>query len=139
MLSIPLGTGVQMSGRPTNPAPDMMAKRLSTAVILLGLALNLAGCGGFVADHWPHWAGGLPVDAPPRPGAPGYDEFVGHGQTKPETVSATSPQQPVVAPATASAPVPAASLPQAPTAQIRAAEPADDASENASVVKGGLY
>jgi hypothetical protein len=125
-----------MSGRPTNPATDMTAKRFS-AVFLLGLALNLAGCGGFVADHWPHWAGGLPTDAPPRPGTPGYSEFVAHGQAKPETASTTSSQQPAVAPATSSAPVPAAQPPQVPNA--RAAAPADDVSEDASVVKGGLY
>jgi hypothetical protein len=43
----------------------MTDKRLFTAAILLGLGLGLAGCGGYVADHWPHWAGGLPADAPP--------------------------------------------------------------------------
>jgi hypothetical protein len=128
-----------MSGRPTNPATGMTAKRLS-AVILLGLAVNLAGCGGFVADHWPHWAGGLPADAPPRPGTPGYAEFVAHGQAKPEVVSTTGPQQPAVTPATDSAPVPAAQPPQAPQApSVRATAPADDVSEDASVVKGGLY
>jgi hypothetical protein len=120
----------------------MTAKRLS-AVFLLGLALNLAGCGGFVADHWPHWAGGLPTDAPPRPGTPGYSEFVAHGQAKPETAGTISPQQPAVAPATAGAPVPAVQPPQAPQApqapNARGTTPADDVSEDASVVKGGLY
>jgi hypothetical protein len=135
-----------MSGRPTNPATDMTAKRLC-AIVLLGLAINLAGCGGFVADHWPHWAGGLPADAPPRPGTPGYADFVAHGQIKPEvkpevqpeTVGVSSPQQPVVSSATASAPIAVGQPPQTPAARTRAAEPADDVPEDASVVKGGLY
>ncbi|HTZ00889.1 MAG TPA: hypothetical protein VMC05_01045 [Xanthobacteraceae bacterium] len=51
--------------------------------------LALASCAGtsnedafsaYVADHWPHWAGGLPSDVPPRPGAPGYRQFIAHGQ-----------------------------------------------------------
>ena len=120
----------------------MTAKRLCT-IILLGLALNLAGCGGFVADHWPRWAGGLPADAPPRPGTPGYADFVAHGQAKPEVqaerVSTTGAQQPTVSPPTASAPVVAGQLPQTPAARIRAAEPADDSLEDTSVTKGGLY
>src|SRR5215831_2450630 len=62
----------------------MAPKRLITAATLLGFGLNLASCGGFVADHWPHWAGGLPADVPPRPGTTGYAEFVAHGQSKPE-------------------------------------------------------
>jgi len=40
----------------------MIPKRLFKAAILLGLGLNLASCGGFVADHWPHWAGGMPAN-----------------------------------------------------------------------------
>jgi hypothetical protein len=59
-----------------------------TAAILLALASALGSCGGggspegfsaYVADHWPHWAGGMPDDVPPRPGAPGYNEFISHG------------------------------------------------------------
>ena len=60
----------------------MTHKRLVKAAIVLGLGLNLASCGGFVADHWPHWAGGLPDGVPPRPGAPGYAEFTAHGQAQ---------------------------------------------------------
>jgi hypothetical protein len=124
----------------------MTAKRLCT-IIVLGLALNLAGCGGFVADHWPHWAGGLPADAPPRPGTPGYADFVAHGQVQPEvkpeakteTASTTSPQQPAVSSATASAPVAAGQPPSPPATRIRAADPSDEVPEDTSVVKGGLY
>jgi len=107
---------------------------------LLGFGLNLAGCGGFVADHWPHWAGGMPADVPPRPGTPGYAEFIAHGQTKPD------PQQQSTATAAAVqsgdeqtpiAPAPGAPAPEA-TAVGDAAHP-DDAVHDSSVVKGGLY
>jgi hypothetical protein len=42
-------------------------------------ALSLAGCastGTNVGDLIPQWAGGLPADAPPRPGTPQYDAFM---------------------------------------------------------------
>ncbi len=116
----------------------MALKRLIAAITLLGFGLNLAGCGGFVADHWPRWAGGLPADVPPRPGAPGYAEFIAHGQATPDakqepaaTAAAQNgaPQTPVAASATAAAP---------PT-PVRAATPAADTSQDSSVVNGGLY
>ncbi len=62
-----------------------MSKRLLTPTMLLGLGLALGSCGsvaGTFADHWPHWAGGMPNDVPPRPGAPGYDEFIAHQPAK---------------------------------------------------------
>jgi hypothetical protein len=47
------------------------------------LALTLCACASTrytvssqVADIIPAWAGGLPADAPPRQGEPGYDKFV---------------------------------------------------------------
>ncbi len=61
----------------------MTGKRHIAVIILLGLGPLLGSCSGFsgyVADSWPHWAGGLPPDVPPRPGAPGYNEFIAHGQ-----------------------------------------------------------
>jgi hypothetical protein len=121
----------------------MIPKRLFTAAIVLGIGLNLASCGGFVADHWPHWAGGLPADAPPRPGTPGYAEFVSHGQAKPEVANTATPQPPVAAAAAANTPAPAtpAAVPvrQAPAAPTGATPPNDDVPEDSSVVKGGLY
>jgi hypothetical protein len=46
------------------------------------LAFALCGCAstrslvsGTIADTIPEWAGGLPADAPPRPGTPGYEKF----------------------------------------------------------------
>jgi hypothetical protein len=143
MLSIP--TDREIDPRSGHPAAFMAPKRLITAAILLGFGLNLASCGGFVADHWPHWAGGMPADAPPRPGAPGYAEFIGHGQSKPDAKpeakeEPTAPpvqdgaQQAPVAPTSA-----AAAPPAAPPAPVRAAAPGSDASQDSSVVNGGLY
>ena len=38
---------------------------------------TLSSCaGGHVADVVPHWMGGLPADAPPRPGTPEYDAWM---------------------------------------------------------------
>ena len=68
-----------------------MIKRLLTPTMLLGLGLALGSCSsvtGTVADHWPHWAGGMPNDVPPRPGAPGYDEFIAHERAR---ADATAP------------------------------------------------
>ncbi len=94
------------------------------------LALLLASCGtfsGYVADHWPHWAGGMPDDVPPRPGAPGYEQFIAH---KPEGKDAPAPtampvSQQVVAPAQ-----PAANAPPR-------ENPAPSADPNGG--QGGLY
>jgi hypothetical protein len=114
----------------------MAPKRLITAATLLGFGLNLASCGGFVADHWPHWAGGLPADVPPRPGTPGYADFVAHGQAQPDAKPETkeTKQEPA---ATAAAVQNGAQ--QAPVAPARAGAPGDDGLQDSSVVNGGLY
>lgn len=51
------------------------------ALVMVGCALG--GCGSIneklgagMADTIPAWAGGLPADAPPRPGTAKYDEFI---------------------------------------------------------------
>ncbi|MTV15099.1 MULTISPECIES: hypothetical protein [Bradyrhizobium] len=54
--------------------------------VLTALALAagaLGGCSSMnqklsagMADTIPAWAGGLPADAPPRPGTPEYDKFM---------------------------------------------------------------
>lgn len=71
--------------RPRGPrnGPGLIVKRCAMGSIVLCLGFLLGSCSAFsgaVADHWPHWAGGEPDDVPPRPGAPGYDEFIAHKQ-----------------------------------------------------------
>lgn len=65
-------------------APPRRWRRLVVrASIGLGLACSLSGCSGVnsylaagISDRVPQWAGGMPPDAPPRPGTPAYDEFM---------------------------------------------------------------
>jgi hypothetical protein len=134
----------------SNLAAAMILKQALTAVIVLALGAVLGSCGsvsGYVADHWPHWAGGMPGDVPPRPGAPGYDEFIAHGQTdqaagtsataapKPIFSTAKPKAQPaVVEPAVAE---PAGAVPS--PSQAQPASAADRPGEEPRVVKGGLY
>jgi hypothetical protein len=64
----------------------MPSRRLSRLLIVAVVALfagSLGGCGTInekltegMADYVPQWAGGLPADAPPRPGTPQYDAFM---------------------------------------------------------------
>ena len=103
----------------------MMVKRLYVAMMGLGLGLSLGSCApvaGFTADHWPHWAGGLPAGTPPRPGTPGYDEYVAHRRAE------TEPPKPAAASAVASAPAAPAPV---------ATEPQSD--DDRPVTRGGLY
>jgi hypothetical protein len=60
-----------------------------TLVALVMAACSLSGCGtinGYLAsgmsDYIPQWAGGLPRDAPPRPGTAKYDEFMKERERK---------------------------------------------------------
>jgi len=59
---------------------------------MIGIALqacSLPGCGTInerlpagVSDAIPAWAGGLPADAPPRPGTLKYDEYMRERERK---------------------------------------------------------
>jgi hypothetical protein len=59
-------------------------------VLVIGLpACGLSGCGTIneklaagLSDVIPQWAGGLPADAPPRPGTAKYDEFMRERERK---------------------------------------------------------
>jgi len=103
--------------RARNTAAAVSTRFLAAATVL-GLGLALGSCGSFVSDHWPHWAGGLPSDAPPRPGAPGYEEFIAH---RPANKDAAAPEA-------------AAGQSNAP-ATVPGNRPPDDR----SAVEGGLY
>ena len=107
----------------------MIIKRLGAVGALLCFAAMLGACSpfaGYMADHWPHWAGGLPPDAPPRPGAPGYDEFIAHGETAPNAQGPESGGAPGAVPtngATGAIPSGTAAAASAPQFQARNSKP----------------
>jgi hypothetical protein len=64
-------------------------RHVGIALAVALAACGLSGCGtinGYVAaglsDAIPQWAGGLPSDAPPRPGTAKYDEFMRERERK---------------------------------------------------------
>lgn len=132
----------------------MIVKRSIAAAVMLCVGAALASCAGtgsedgfsaYVADHWPRWAGGMPSDVPPRPGTPGYNQFIAHGQADQEVLppanGANAPAVPVT-PVFQTAPsAPAASAEQVkPAPAAPSAPPApQSAAEDSSVVRGGLY
>lgn len=61
---------------------------VTIATVVLGVC-GLTGCGtvnqkisGTVSDAIPAWAGGVPADAPPRPGTVQYDEYMRERERK---------------------------------------------------------
>ena len=59
------------------------ARQIQLTIGIVAQAAGLAGCGTVneriaagVSDAIPAWAGGLPADAPPRPGTVKYDEYM---------------------------------------------------------------
>jgi len=127
-------------------------KRSIAAAVMLGIGAMLGSCAGatsedgfsaYVADHWPHWAGGLPSDVPPRPGSPGYNQFIAHGQAdqdvRPPASTANATAVPVT-PVFQTAPsAPAAAAEQVRPAAPSAQAPPQSATEDSNVVRGGLY
>jgi len=76
---------------------------LATTAVLTG---GLAGCASIndkvsagMADYIPQWAGGLPSDAPPRPGTAAYDEFMKERERKRLMPAAERAEEPKAAPA----------------------------------------
>ena len=126
-------------------------KRLCTLTAALCLCLALGACAsfsGFVADTWPTWAGGMPKDVPPRPGAPGYAEFMAHQQqldappntaAAPGTPGAASAAAPATAPGTTAAVSRPAAPPPAASANIQPPAPALARPNDRSATQGGLY
>jgi hypothetical protein len=58
-------------------------RHLALLVAVTLMACGLTACGSIneklaagLTDAIPQWAGGLPADAPPRPGTAKYDEFM---------------------------------------------------------------
>ena len=63
--------------------------RLATVLAVGLLACGLSACGTIneklatgISDYVPQWMGGLPADAPPRPGTAKYDEFMRERERK---------------------------------------------------------
>jgi hypothetical protein len=114
-----------------NPAADMIAKRFVAAATVLCLGLALGSCSaGSIADHWPRWAGGMPPDVPPRPGAPGYDEFIAHGQANKDAATpALADDKTNMPPLRAPAQV----------TPVAAAPPGGPPPVDSPTVQGGLY
>jgi hypothetical protein len=133
-------------------------RRLALSAVL-GVCLAMGGCSsfaGFVSDTWPTWAGGMPKDVPPRPGAPGYEEFIAHQQRQdaatggaaapgaaqagaagaPGTTAAVAP---ATAPATTATVQPMTASRPASAPNTRSLPPAYAPADDRSATKGGLY
>jgi hypothetical protein len=136
-----------------NEGATLVARMRRQAMALAAtvvVCLTLPSCSSFsnlVSDNVPMWAGGMPKDVPPRPGAPGYDDFIAHQQG-----NAAATPAPVTAPVTTNTlPPNAAAVPT--TTVARQPMPAPGASPNAqsalppstrrpddqAAVQGGLY
>lgn len=66
-----------------------MPKSFRSVLAIAVLAAGLSGCGtvnekfsAATGDYIPQWAGGLPADAPPRPGTPQYDAWMKERERK---------------------------------------------------------
>jgi hypothetical protein len=67
----------------------ILIRHIATIVALSLAGFALSGCGTIneklaagVSDAIPAWAGGMPADAPPRPGTAKYDEFMKERERK---------------------------------------------------------
>jgi hypothetical protein len=65
------------------------ARHIATMIALSLAGGALSGCASIneklaagMSDAIPQWAGGLPADAPPRPGTAKYDEFMRERERK---------------------------------------------------------
>jgi len=80
-------------------------RRVPALIGLLLMASSLGGCGsissflaGGMGDLIPAWAGGLPANAPPRPGTPGYEEYVRNREGKQLVPDAKAGPDPATSP-----------------------------------------
>jgi hypothetical protein len=82
---------------PMTVSPQKLTMLLASAL----LAGVLSGCASInekasaaMGDYIPQWAGGLPPDAPPRPGTPQYDAYMKERERLRMMPAAERPQQP---------------------------------------------
>jgi hypothetical protein len=73
-------------------------RRVAVAFAAVLMSGSLSGCGsvssflaGGMADLIPSWAGGLPADAPPRPGTAAYDAYIKQREQQQQAGAATGP------------------------------------------------
>jgi hypothetical protein len=68
---------------PTSPLRLIVLSALALLTFCLGACgtINEKLADG-LGDYVPQWAGGLPADAPPRPGTAKYDEFMRERERK---------------------------------------------------------
>jgi len=69
--------------------PPISPHRFTVLLALALLPFGLSGCGSIngkladgLGDYVPQWGGGLPADAPPRPGTAKYEEFMQERERK---------------------------------------------------------
>ena len=133
----------------------VLTRRRLALTALLGICLALGGCSsfaGFVSDTWPTWAGGMPKDVPPRPGAPGYEEFIAHqrrqdtaagGAADPGAAAQAAAPPPGAPVTTGTTPTGAKAAPAANPAVTRTAPqqlpPAYARPDDRATTQGGLY
>jgi hypothetical protein len=74
---------VETNGRNADVDMTFRLLKLPSVLALMLLGSCLAGCASMnerasaaMGDYIPQWAGGLPADAPPRPGTAKYDEWM---------------------------------------------------------------
>jgi hypothetical protein len=87
--------------RSCNLPPMPIRIRRTTAIVAIVLAgLGLSGCSSIneklaagMSDAIPAWAGGLPADAPPRPGTAKYDEYMKERERKRLMPAAERPEE----------------------------------------------
>jgi hypothetical protein len=78
---------------------SIRTRHLAVTLAVSLLACGVSGCGTINAkladgmgDYVPQWAGGLPADAPPRPGTAKYDEFMREREAKRLEVKPATPK-----------------------------------------------
>jgi len=132
---------------------SMTVKRLVAAAFASVLGLMLGSCSpfaDFVSNNWPHFAGGEPNGLPPRPGDPGYAQFIAHGQPGESANSAAGNAQPAATGGSAAVtnrkpagpPQSAAAFVEPSRDEKPEAQPApaaDRPGNDSAVVQGGLY
>jgi hypothetical protein len=98
----------------------LMPSHIRRLVSLFAVTLAtcaLSGCGTIneklangMGDYMPQWLGGLPADAPPRPGTPKYDEWMKERERQrlqPAPAANTANTNSSTSPASSTAPNPA--------------------------------